>query len=283
MVKVAYLGISGSFSYVAATASFRQDDEYMGANSFRDVFDLITESKVKYGVVPIENSLVGSIYENYDLLDAYNFQIFGEYYLKVEHCLLVHKNNSELIDQELSQIKKIYSHPKALEQCITFFKMHPWIEKCPYADTAKAARLVSEQNDPAIAAIAGKQTANLYELSAIRDNLEDNANNYTRFLVVTNNTEKIEGADKCSLIVRVPHVRGTLYNVLGILVNNNCNLTKIESRPILGKPFEYIFYLDFTFKNESTRLNTILDEIKEKVTSIKIIGVYKNATNLITS
>src|SRR3990167_7647420 len=151
--KIAYLGIPGSFSHTAAIKYFPTNSSFIGTETFRDIFDMIEVGKAKYGAIPIENSLAGSVYENYDLLDNYKLYIVGEHYIKIEHYLLVPgRNNKTRVD--LKQIKKVYSHQKALEQCGSFFKAHPWIDKITYSDTANAARFVSHKSDPAIAAIA---------------------------------------------------------------------------------------------------------------------------------
>lgn len=271
MTKVAYLGIPGSYSYAAAEALFEgQEASFDGMASFRDIFEAISQDKADYGVVPIENTLAGSIYDNYDLLAAHKLNITAEYYLQISHCLLGVKGAN------VARLRRVHSHQKALEQCTSFFKAHPEIEQFPVSDTAAAAKLVAEQNDPTVAAIASAQAGDMYDLGVLKRKLEDNPHNVTRFLLISKSNEAPKDSDKCSVIVRVPHKPGSLYHLFGVVANNGCNVTKIESRPLVGKPFEYIFYLDFRYNGATKPIKELLAELRKIALEIKLLGLYKH-------
>ncbi|GBD34491.1 P-protein [bacterium HR35] len=275
--KIVYQGIPGSFSYLAGIKFFGNKNKFIGTETFKEIFELIDKNKADFGIIPIENSIAGSIYENYDLLNKYPIKVVGEIYLRIIHNLLAIKLKNISKRKRLKLIKKVYSHPKALEQCNKFFEKHPWIEKVSFSDTAGAAKFVSEQKNPSLGAIASELAAKIYNLDIILRHIEDDKNNYTRFLVITRNNRnmRLNNPDKCSLIFKLPHRPGSLYRALQPFAENKINLTKIESRPIIGKPFEYIFYLDFDFVGK--KLNEILKVIKEfkKVAEeVKILGFY---------
>ena len=254
MKSIFYQGVPGSFSHIAATGYFGADEEFIGTKQFIEIFRDVESNLTSYGVVPVENTLAGSIYENYDHLYNHDVYAVGETNLRVEHFLLVNQDTND--ENDLKNIKKVYSHIKAIEQCENFFMAHPWMEKIIHPDTAGAAKMISELYDTSIAAIASSKAAELYNLKKIRSNIEDNPNNFTRFLIISKQETDIVDADKCSLIITLSHTPGSLYAALAILANQGVNLTKIESRPILGKPFEYVFYIDIEFPgiDKNTRL-----------------------------
>jgi len=277
MSTISYLGIPGSFSYIAAMSYFSGNHEFIGVKNFEGIFKNIQSGKTTHGVVPVENTLAGSIYENYDHLFEYPVYAVGEQKVKIEHHLLVNQDAGVMND--LKRIKKVYSHPKALEQCERFFDNHPWMEEIAYSDTAAAAKMVAEKGSAMIAAIANSMAAKLYNLHVLKSNIEDDANNFTRFLVLGTNHKKINGADKCSLIITLPHTPGSLYAALAKLSEHGINLTKIESRPILGKPFEYVFYIDIEFagKTQDEMKQIIKGDFKKQTKTLKIFGFYKSA------
>ncbi len=258
MKKIVYQGIEGSFSHATSLAYGKQ---LIGVDSFKELFQQLKEGKAEIGLIPLENSLAGSIHENYDLLYAHDFFIQGEAYTKVEHCLLGLGAREE--------IKKVYSHPKALEQCQKFFAAHPWIEPIVHFDTAGAAREISLWKDPSCAAIASSLAAEIYGLRILEKNLEDHVENFTRFALIS--IERPAAAKKCSIAFIIKHEAGALLRVLTILADHGANLTKIESRPLKGKPFEYIFYVDLLLKEMD--LN-ILEKIKGETVSFKLLGFY---------
>lgn len=270
-MKVVFQGIPGSFSHTAAVNLFGQDHIFIGVNQFRKIFELVKEKSADRGVVPIENSLAGSVYENYDLLSRFKLPIVGEYYLEIEHNLLGIEKSVDFKD-----IKEVYSHPKALEQCITFFEKHPWIEKKLFTDTAGAAKFVADSKDPTKAAIASENAAKLYKLPTLKKNIEDNPFNFTRFLVIASKNPTHAKIDKCSLVFTVKHVPGSLVKALKVFADHTVNLVKIESRPIHGKPFEYLFYVDLEFSSNKDEMKSVVEEFKLQTQSTTILGYYQS-------
>lgn len=272
--KIVYQGIEGSYSYLAGIKYFGSKNIFIGVNNFKKIFEKVEERKADFGVVPIENSIAGSVYENFDNLNKFKVKVIGECYLKIEHHLLGIKAKLPF-NLRIKFIKKIYSHPKALEQCNKFLDKYPYIEKIAYSDTASAAKLISGLNDITIACIASKECAKIYNLEILKENIQDNINNLTRFLIISSKQINIPHTNKASLIFTLPHIPGSLYNALKIFAEFKINLTKIESRPIPEKPFEYFFFVDFIFSKD-VNLNYVLKEFKKKVNRIKILGIYES-------
>lgn len=271
-MKIAFQGIPGSFSHTAAVNLFGQDHIFIGVNQFRKIFELVKEKSADRGVVPIENSLAGSVYENYDLLSRFKLPIVGEYYLEIEHHLLGIEKSADF-----KKIKEVYSHPKALEQCVNFFEKYPWIEKKLFSDTAGAAKFVADSKDPTMGAIASRSASELYGLPILKKNIEDNEFNFTRFLIISREKQSTQKPNKCSLVFTVKHVPGSLVSALRVFAENKVNLVKIESRPIHGKPFEYLFYVDLEFsKNLENRMNSIIYEFKKETQSVMVLGYYQS-------
>lgn len=267
MKTIAYQGILASFSYLVAKEYFGINNSFIGTKKFADIFKLVISNKVQYGIIPIENSLAGSIYECYDLLAKHHVWVIGQTYLKVQHCLLGLSKDTK--------ISRIFSHYKALEQCAKFFEKHREIEAVVYSDTAGAAKYIVEQNNKKWAAIASQEAAQKYGLKIIKKNIEDNKKNYTRFLIIGKQVQMPAKSNKCSLIFTLPHVPGSLQNILGDFANNKFNLTKIESRPIYGRPFEYIFYADFEYGvNDLLKAKQTIFKLKKKTIMIKVLGFY---------
>lgn len=264
-MKAAYQGTKASFSEIAIERFFGKRVEPIGKETFEEVFQSLDSGKAELAAVPIENSLIGPIVENFDLFHRYDAQIIGELCLPIEHCL-VGKNAC------IEEIKKVYSHPKALAQCTKFFKAHPWMEPIVHFDTAGAAREIAARNDSAIAAIGSRKTAEVYSLELLKANLEDNQSNTTRFLFLQKQGMKTtEG--KCSLLLTLKHAPGTLSEVLQILARYGLNLTQIVSRPIIDKPFEYLFFIDIIFSRKHD-MASIFHAIKTQTESLKLLGMY---------
>lgn len=274
MQSVSYLGIKGSFSFSAAHKYLpASSTKYVGCNNFEKIFQNVKEKKSDYGVIPIENSLAGSIYENYDLLETYPVHVVKELYIKVQHTLVGAKNS------DISLVKEVHSHQKALEQCSVYLSNLTNISTHPFSDTANAAKYVAEKNKPHIAAVSSILTATLYDLKVLKENIEDNPNNFTRFLVIANEDSKIASGlskNKCSLIIKLSHQAGSLFKLFKTLADFNCNVTKIESRPQKDHPFEYTFYLDFCFDPAIFSLTDILSSLAPSVEDVTLLGAYKH-------
>lgn len=275
MSIIVHIGKPGSFSHVAARTQYGADHTYIGCKSFEGVFQSVLEGNAEIGVLPIENSLAGSIYENYDLFNRYPVHIISEQYLKVQHFLLCKKSEHNDLER-IKKISTVYSHPKALEQCRSFFSSHDWMKPTVAIDTATSAYQVASSDDMTVAAIGSLESAHLYRLDVLVRNIEDDRNNYTRFVYITKNKGNNPQTNKCSLQFEVKHEPGSLVRVLQVLSTHKLNLTKIESRPIHGKPFEYQFYMDFEFDPKHREgLDAVIDELRRNAHTVKMLGIYK--------
>jgi len=279
MKTIAYQGVKGAFSYMTALKEFGKDNHFKGLQTFREVFERVQSGEADCAVIPIENSLIGSIYENYDLLNIYEMRIIGEYFTKIEQCLLTISISHEQEYEQLRTIKKVLSHPKALEQCACFFQKYPWMEAVVYMDTAAAAAEIASRGDPTWAAIASASAGELYGLQILKKGIEDNPMNYTRFVTVTKKEVQSDQVDKCSLLVQLKHVPGALAELLKQFADQAINLTKIESRPHQGSSFEYLFYVDLEFiGRKQQEIEDLLNKLCSKVQKLKILGFYKRGT-----
>ncbi|MBS0651249.1 MAG: ACT domain-containing protein [Verrucomicrobia bacterium] len=271
MKRIVYQGAQGSFSELAALAAFGSDVQLTGKETFLSLYEALEEDQADIAVIPIENTLIGSIWENYDLLHQFDIAIVGEKLLKIEHCLL----GIEGSDHAIKKLKRVYSHPKALDQCRAFFRTHPWIEPIVHYDTAGAAAMLAQRQDPEEAAIASCQTAQLYSLCVLKKGIADNPHNYTRFLFAAKKERNALQGDKCTVLITLKHEPGALAEVLQDVAGHGINLTKIESRPIIGKPFEYLFYIDLQFgPTQMHLLEQALKNLQEITQSCKMLGIY---------
>jgi prephenate dehydratase len=268
MKKIAYQGTKASFSEIAIDRFLGSNVEAIGKVTFQDVFESLERKEVELAAVPIENSLIGPIVENFDLLHRFEATIIGELCLPIEHCLVGQKN------QKIEEIKKVFSHPKALAQCTSFFQSHDWIEPVLHFDTAGAAEEIAQRADPTLAAIGSRKTAEVYSLEILKANLEDDRTNTTRFLFLRKSPAQNLNEGKYSLLFTLKHSPGALAEILQILAHHQLNLTQIVSRPIREKPFEYLFFVDILFSCDND-LKTILSTLKEKTEMLKLLGIYE--------
>ena len=271
MARVAFQGERGAFSEDAATKLFGTSIDFVPRMSLREVFELVTQDKVEFGVVPLENSQAGSINETYDLLLAYPLNIFAEAILRVSHCLMA------LPGEKLADIATIYSHPQALAQCEDFLSKLK-VEIMPSYDTAGSAKMIKERKLKNCAAIASKRAADMYGLEVLAPEIETSLNNYTKFVAISKQKAKPAQRNKTSLVFATEHKPGSLYRILGIFATRNINLTKLESRPSRTKPWEYVFYADFEGHLEGKVYQEAMRELQTETTFIKILGSYPQAT-----
>lgn len=271
---VGFQGVPASFSHEALITYFGEDTEVLNFKNFKDVFEALKNSDIQYGILPIENSSTGGITEVDDLLRKYNFYIVGEKCLKVDHNLLVTK------DAKASDIKEIYSHAQAFLQSSKFFEEHDNWMLIPYLNTAQSAKYVSEENNKSKACVASKKAAGLYGLKIIGENINYNNNNYTRFIIIAPELEVNKECDKVSIVIALPHKVGTLYNITRHFYNNNLNMTKIESRPVVNKSWEYFFYIDFSGNMQDESTINALKEIEKESIYFKLLGNYKSDCNV---
>ncbi len=270
--KIIYQGEEGSFGNLAAIKLFPNAD-LTKVPKFFDLFKALDNPSVMASVLPIENSLAGSVIANYDFLLDQEVLITNEIYLPVQHFLLGIQNS------EISTITEVISHPKALEQCKDFFISNPNISAKPVENTALAAKIVNQKKDPNLGAIASYQASQIYNLKILKPNLEDHTHNWTRFVVIKkkfkNNYWQDSQADKLSLAYNLPRdVAGSLFSSLEVFACRNLNLTNIESRPIPGKFFEYVFYVDVEFGKQVEQIKAALRELESLAENIKVLGIY---------
>lgn len=272
MVNVAFQGERGAFSEDAAAKLFGKEIDLLPCIRLREVFELVSQDKVEFGAVPLENSQAGSINDSYDLLLAYPLSIFAEVILRVSHCLMA------LPGEELANITTIYSHPQALAQCQEFLSKLP-VEIVPSYDTAGSAKMVKEKNLKNCAAIASKRAADIYGLEVLALQIETNVNNYTKFVAISKQKARPAQKNKTSLVFAAEHKPGSLYRILGIFATRSINLTKLESRPSRTKPWEYVFYADFEGHLDGKVYQEAMKELQRETTFIKVLGSYPQATS----
>ena len=269
MVRVAFQGERGAFSEEAAVVHFGADVSPIPCRSFSEVFTAVGTGAADFGVVPIENSLTGSIYSNYDLLVEHKLHIVGETEVRIRHCLLC------LPGVSVEEIRRVLSHPQALAQCErTLRKLLPWAEPVPVYDTAGSAKILREKGLKDAAAVAGKRAAEIYGLVVLKEGIEDSAENYTRFLVLSQKPACPEGAAKTSVVFAVENVPGALYRCLEPFATRGIDLAKIESRPLRGRRWEYVFYLDFVGNLQERRVREAVKELRERTKFLRILGCY---------
>ena len=268
-LKIGFQGVEGSFSEEALLNYFGREAMTSSFRFFEDVFMAIDRGDVDYGILPVENSSTGSVNEVYDLLRKYGCHINGEIVLKVKQNLLGVKGAS------IEDIKEVYSHSQGFQQSAEFFKEHPSWKLIPYHNTALGAKLVSEAGDISRAAVASERAAAIYGLDILKENLNFNSKNYTRFVIVGKDLELDESSDKISVVLTVRHKAGSLCDVLRLFSQEGLNLLKIESRPIMDKSWEYFFHLDFEGNLQDPNVSRIMDQIRSRTTYFKILGNYR--------
>jgi 3-deoxy-7-phosphoheptulonate synthase len=266
--RAAFLGEMGTFSHKACEQYFGEKVEPVPIASFRKIFESVKGDDVDFGVLPLENSLTGSIHENYDLLLEYDLKIIGEITLRIMHHLIGRPGVT------LATINRVFSHPQVFEQCRQFLERHDDWELVSVKDTARAVKQISESDSPNEAAIANKVAAEIYKMEVIEEGIETDPRNYTRFVII--GTEPIEKGpcQKSSLIYSTGNRPGALFESLKIFSENGINLVKLESRPIQGKPWEYMFYVDLEADVESETFKPILAELTKKTDYLKVLGSY---------
>ncbi|TET66133.1 MAG: prephenate dehydratase [Candidatus Aminicenantes bacterium] len=267
---VAFQGEIGAYGEEAAFQFFGPLIQVKPRESLDDVFKVVERGEAQFGVVPIENSLEGSISRVYDLFLDSSLKVCGETELRVSHCLIASP------EAQLGSIKRVYSHPQALAQCRAFLK-HLDCELIPTYNTAASVKMIKEQGITDGGAVASARAAEIYGMKVIAKEIEDNPNNFTRFFILSKQDSPPSGEDKTSIVFSVKHKPGTLYEFLRELAGRNINLTKIESRPTRQKPWEYNFYLDFEGHREDKLSREILESLERVSLFVKVLGSYPKA------
>ncbi len=259
-------GIEGSYQSAAAA------ELYPGAairhvSSFEDVFRAVSSGQAEFGLVPVENSTAGTINEVYDLLVQYQLYIVHSHVQPIRHCLCACAGTTK------AAIRKAYSIRPALDQCLSYLKKNN-LEQCEAANTAVAAQLVQEMNDPACAAICSERAAKLYGLEVLERGINDDEYNQTRFIVISRQMSAEPQDDRISILFTLPHVSGSLASTLSVFADHECNLTEIHSRPLIDTPWNYRFYADFTGNVLRDDTRALLFQLYEELPSVRLLGCY---------
>lgn len=273
MKKAGYQGDHGTFSEIAARTWFHTEEiENIGYPNFVSIMEDIESRKLDYAVLPVENTTTGIIARTYDLFQNYHMWAIGEINVPINHNLIAFS------DTKVEEIRKVYSHPEALSQCTDFFAKYPDIQQVPYQDTAKSVEFVKESNDHTLAALGSWRAAEYYDMKILAENVQNTSNNMTRFLVIQRDEEPAsKEADKVSLMCVLKHTPGSLYNALGILAKRGINIVKLESRPIAGHLFDYMFYIDISGNLKNKDVKAAMKELELKCVRFRIFGNYKSA------
>lgn len=272
-LHVAFQGESGAYSELAAFEYYGREIKTIPCETFEDVFAAVSEGgdETIYGLLPIENSLAGSIHRNYDLMLRHELHIVGEYHLRVSHCLMA------LPGVKIEDIQRVHSHPQALAQCEANLKQLG-TQRIAESDTAGSARLLRERNDRQAAALASRRAAEVYDLQVLADQMEDNPANYTRFLALADNPLEVDNPQdsdyKTSIVFSLHNQPGALFKALSVFALRDIDLTKIESRPIPGQLWEYMFYIDFAGHVQDQAGVRAISNLKEFAPFLRTLGSY---------
>ncbi len=270
-IVIAFQGEHGAYSEAAAFNHFGPEITTLPCKTFEIVFNTVNDGGCTYGLLPFENSLAGSIHRNYDLMLRYDLIIISEYHLRVNHCLLA------LPGVKIADLERVHSHPQALAQCETSLT-RLGVERVAESDTAGSARMIKEKKDKVAGALASQRASEVYDLEILAENMEDNPANYTRFLALSKELKSGDGGEegdyKTSVVFSLDNEPGVLFKALGVFALREIDLTKIESRPLIGKPWEYLFYIDFAGHIESSSGARALAHLEEMAPFIRVLGSY---------
>lgn len=264
---VACQGVAGAYSQEACEKLFKMP-KIMYVKNFNGVFAAIDQGLCQYGILPVENSTAGSVNQIYDLMMKYNFYIVKSVKLKINHSLLAKKGT------DMASIKEIFSHEQAILQCDDYLKHFPHAKITVCENTAEAAKMVAESDRNDVAALASYACGQLYGLECLQESVQDNGNNYTRFICISKKLEIYPGADKTSLMLTVSHQPGSLYNVLARFNALGIQLFKLESRPIPERDFDYMFYFDIVSEVYSEEFVRLINQLEEMTQECKYLGSY---------
>ena len=267
MTNISFQGERGAYSEAAAK-SFFDEIETIPFATFAEVLENTSKGNSEYSILPVENSLEGSVGESYDLLYSTSLNVIGEIYHRVEHCLIG--------IGKLEDVDTVYSHPQALGQCRKFIEEHN-MKTIPAYDTAGSVKIVKELNKKNCACIASKTSSLIYNMPIMSENIANNSNNYTRFLILSKKESTQTENDKTSIIFSIKHEPGSLFRIIENFHKNNVNLTKIESRPTKSNTWEYNFYVDFEGNAKNPKILEMLEKIKQESLFMKVLGSYHSA------
>lgn len=266
---VAYFGEPGSYTEQAMMDFFGEGILGVGVGDFKNVMEMVKDGRADYGVLPIENSSTGGITDIFDLLFEYGNTIIGEHYVKIEHALLAKPGTT------MEELREVYSHPQGIMQCKNFFEDKKQIKLNVFDSTSAAAKYASEQDGKEVGAIASVRAGKFYGLEPLATAINKEDENCTRFIIITNQKIFSEDANKVSICFEIPHESGSLYTMLSHIIYNGLNMTKIESRPISGRTWEYRFFVEFEGNLMDPGVRNALIGIREEASRFKIIGNFK--------
>ena len=267
-MNIAFQGEPGAYSEAAVLEHFSSQQAAVPCETFERVFESVVSGECERGLIPIENSLAGSIHRNYDLLLQNNLAVVGEHYLHVHHCLIA------LPGVELREIRRVISHPQALAQCDGYIRSLGGVKAEAAYDTAGSVKIVQGQGDHSLGAIASRRAAELYGMQVLAENIEDNAANITRFLIISCDPLDPGSDAKTSIVFSLKNEPGSLFKALSVFALRDIDLTKIESRPLVGKPWEYFFYIDFAGSTRQEVVGRALSHLGEYATHLRVLGSY---------
>ncbi len=274
MSKVAFQGVKGAFSEDAA-ASFFPGVDTMPCPDFESVFRAVERGDAEHGIVPVENSIEGSVTAVNDLLLENDLVIVGEVLVPVVHCLISHPGS------DIGDIVRVYSHPQALGQCRSFLARYPGWEKVPAFDTAGSVRLIKERGIKDEAAIASRRAAEVYGMKVLREGIQGSDENYTRFFALRRSSHLLDRGDKTSLAFATRNVPGALYEAMGAFAGRGINMTKVESRPRKGRAWEYVFFVDIDGHVNDPKVADALTDLVRRAVFVKVLGSYPRAMPLV--
>ena len=267
-MKIAFQGEHGAYSEQAIREALPQDYDTVPCVSFDDVFSSVAKGLCDRGFIPVENSVAGSINRNYDLLMQHELFVIGEHITSVSHCLI------GTPDSKLEAIRKVVSHPQALAQCDNTLRSMKGVVTEPVYDTAGSVKIVKELGDPTIAAVASRLAAELYGMQVLAAKIEDNPANFTRFQVISREPVVVTENAKTSIVFALINEPAALFRAMSVFALRGIDLTKIESRPLVGKPWEYLFYIDFSGSQTEEKVRNALRNLEEYASFLRILGSY---------
>jgi prephenate dehydratase len=267
-MKIAFQGEHGAYSEAAIFEHYPGRLETVPFSTFEEVFSFVSKGECDCGFIPIENSLAGSIHRNYDLLLQNQLTVIGEHNLRVSHCL-IGKPGSTMAD-----LRKVISHPQALAQCDVFLRSLSDVTIEPVYDTAGSVKIARDLDDRTVAAIASRKAAEIYQMQVLAESIEDNPNNFTRFLIIARQPVNPGVDAKTSIVFALKNRAGVLFKALSVFALRDIDLTKIESRPLVGKLWEYFFYVDLAGSTDDQAVRNALTNLGEYATFLRVLGSY---------
>jgi len=267
-MNVAFQGEHGAYSEEAILEHYGPQTVTLPCETFEGVFAAVQAGQCELGFIPVENSLAGSIHRNYDLLLQHALTVVGEHYLRVSHCLI------GLPGATVEELRRVISHPQALAQCEHNLHALDQVTVEPVYDTAGSVKMIKEIGDPRVAAVASRRAAEIYGLPVLRSSIEDNPENYTRFQIIARQPVEPGEDAKTSIVFSMSNQPGELYRVMSVFALRHIDLTKIESRPLVGKLWEYYFYIDFTGSTHDITVQHALANLEEFTTFYRVLGSY---------